>query len=272
MINQFYNFLRTVFVKQHYKIKNFSPALNRDVTIEVLLPPRFRSAKNYPLIIFNDGQDFPALNIAQTLKDLYKQDAIQEAIIVGVYCNENRLYEYGTLEANHYKGYGNRAFQYNQFITSELIPFLQSKYKIKKDKISIAGFSLGALSALDIAWHNSTVFQKVGIFSASLWWRSKPFDKEKPDADRIMIETLSRGPKRNGLQFWFQVGTNDETDDRNNNGIIDAIDDIKDAIETLLGIGYSLEDIRYTEIEGGEHNTKTWGYAMSEFLLWAIGK
>lgn len=272
MISQFYNFLRAAFVKQQYKIKNYSPSLGRDVTIEILLPPRFRATKSYPLIIFNDGQDFPALGIYKTLKEMYKQDTIQETIIVGVHCNENRLYEYGTLEGNHYAGYGNRSPQYNAFIINELTSFLTSKYSIKKDEISIVGFSLGALSALDIAWHNPNVFQKIGIFSASLWWRSKPFNPKNPDADRIMIETLARGPKRNGLQFWFEVGTNDEADDRNNNGVIDAIDDTKDTIETLLSIGYTLEDIKYIEIKGGEHNPKTWGHAMPEFLLWAIGK
>ena len=272
MIKQFYNFIKNTFTKKSYKIKNYSPALARDVTIEILLPPRFRKSKKYPLIIFNDGQDFPALSIYQTLSEMYKQDTIHESIIVGVHCNENRLYEYGTLEGTHYAGYGNRAKEYNSFIINELISFLASKYAIDKSKMSIAGFSLGALSALDIAWHNAGIFQKVGIFSASLWWRSKPFDAKNPDADRIMIETLARGPKRNGLQFWFEVGTNDETDDRNNNGVIDAIDDTKDAIETLFSVGYSLEDIRYTEIENGEHNPQTWGRAMPEFLLWAVGK
>jgi iron(III)-enterobactin esterase len=272
MIKRFWSFINQSFVKQSYRIENFSPHLGRNVLIDILLPPRFRKMKSYPIIIFNDGQDFPALNIKQTVNDLYDKKLIHECIIVGIHCNDQRLYEYGTLDAVHYKGYGNKAHQYNQFIINELMPWLSSKYKINKNKITIAGFSLGALSALDIAWHNNPLFNKVGIFSAALWWRSHVFDEKNPDANRIMIETLQKGPKRNGLQFWFEVGTKDEEDDRNNNGVIDAIDDTKDAIETLLSLGYSLEDIRYTEIEGGEHNPQTWGYAMPEFLLWAIGK
>jgi predicted alpha/beta superfamily hydrolase len=182
------------------------------------------------------------------------------------------MYEYGTLEGNHYGGYGNKAPQYNQFIVSELLPWLQYNYGVDLKRRSIAGFSLGGLSALDIAWNNASVFSKIGAFSASLWWRSRPFNEQNPDGDRIMIETLSNGKKRDGLKFWFQVGTRDEEDDRNNNGIIDAIDDTQDAINALLSIGYENTDINYEEIQDGEHNTKTWGAIMPAFLIWAIGK
>jgi iron(III)-enterobactin esterase len=272
MIKQFYTFLKRAFKPTDYFVTNFSPSLQRKVTIEILLPPRYRFFQSYPLIIFNDGQDFEALNIKRTLKNLYDQQQIQEAIIVGVHCNQDRLYEYGTMHEFHYAGYGNKSHQYAAFITKELLPWLQNNFKVKKSQTHIAGFSLGGLSALDIAWHHANIFQKVGIFSGSLWWRSKPFNQKDPDADRIMINRLQKGPKRNNLQFWFQVGTHDEQDDRNNNGVIDAIDDTKDAINILLHIGYQLDDIRYTEVAGGEHNPKTWGQAMPDFLQWVLKK
>jgi enterochelin esterase-like enzyme len=71
------------------------------------------------------------------------------------------------------------------------------------------------------------------------------------------------------LKFWFQTGTNDETDDRNKNGIIDSIDDTTDLIKLLKGKGYA--DIVYREVEGGEHNPKTWGEVLPDFLIWAFG-
>ncbi len=272
MIQQFFSFVQQSFIKRNYRFSNYSPSLNRTVTFEVFLPLRYRTFKNYPLIIFNDGQDFEAMGMKNTLRKMYQTHQIQDCIIVGVHCNENRLYEYGTMEANHYEGYGNKSIQYNQFIINELLPFLENKYKIKKEQRIIAGFSLGALSALDIAWNNAEVFSKVGVFSGALWWRSQPFDENNPDANRIMIDTISQSSKRENLQFWFQVGTKDEDSDRNHNGIIDAIDDTKDTMDTLLSIGYPPEAIYYEEIEGGEHNPYTWGQAMPLFLRWAVGQ
>ena len=44
---------------------------------------------------------------------------------------------------------------------------------------------------------------------------------------------VKQGPKRGRLKFWLEAGTKDEAADRNNNGIIDAIDDTLDLITAL---------------------------------------
>ncbi len=73
------------------------------------------------------------------------------------------------------------------------------------------------------------------------------------------------------MKFYFECGTLDETGDRNNNGIIDSIDDTKDLISTLADKGYDpLLDIFYHEIEGGKHDTTTWALAFPVFLKWAF--
>jgi enterochelin esterase-like enzyme len=250
----------------------FAQALQRDVLIEVLLPPNYKNTKQYPLIIFNDGQDFPALEMNKTLNDLYKQKLISEAIVVGVHCNDNRINEYGTAGIPDYANRGNKASEYTQFIIKELLPFLRKQYAISKDKkdISIAGFSLGGLSAFDIAWHHAEVFARVGVFSGALWWRSEAFHQDHPDGHRIVHEMVAQCEKRDGLRFWFQTGTLDETSDRNNNGIIDSIDDTLDLIACLREKQYAEQDLTYVEIEDGEHNPQTWGKAMLAFLLWAL--
>jgi hypothetical protein len=109
------------------------------------------------------------------------------------------------------------------------------------------------------------------VFSGSLWWRSRASTPEDPDGGRIMIDILEKSKYQKGMKFWFQVGTNDETEDRNNNGIIDAIDDTIDTINTLTRLGYRPhEDIKYVEVEGGEHSPVTWGQVMPDFLKWAF--
>ena len=250
----------------------FAQALQRDVWIEIILPPKYRKSAQYPLVIFNDGQDFKALGIHKTLTDLYKQKLISEAIIVGVHCNDNRINEYGTASIPDYQNRGNKAAEYTHFIINELLPFLRQQYPISEDKkdIAIAGFSLGGLSAFDIAWHHASIFSKVGVFSGALWWRSEAFHQDNPDAHRIVHDMVAQSEKREGLRFWFQTGTLDETSDRNNNGIIDAIDDTLDLIACLREKQYAEQDLTYVEIEDGEHNPQTWGKAILAFLLWAL--
>ena len=61
----------------------------------------------------------------------------------------------------------------------------------------------------------------------------------------------------------------DETKDRNQNGIIDSIEDTLDLIKELVAKGYDpAKDIYYTEMKEGRHDIATWAKAMPEFLKW----
>ena len=78
---------------------------------------------------------------------------------------------------------------------------------------------------------------------------------------------------QNTPQFWLQTGTEDEKDDRNNNGVIDSIEDTLDLIAELEKKGFRWgRDIRYVEVKGGHHNQATWSAIMPDFLIWAFGK
>lgn len=259
------------------QLENFPSAyLNRDVRVDVYLPPGHFSAPavaGYPFLIFNDGQDLEAVRLLETLEDLWRMARLPHLIAVGIHAGD-RMQEYGTAHQPDYLNRGARADDYAQFIIRELLPTLRQRYHLSSEMTdaAIAGFSLGGLSALDIAWQYPGVFTKVGIFSGSLWWRSKAFRPEAPDADRIAHELIAQGPYRVDMKFWLQTGTHDETADRNNNGIIDSIDDTLDLISELKKLGYQQgADIRYVEIEGGEHNPGTWARAMGDFLQWSFG-
>jgi iron(III)-enterobactin esterase len=250
--------------------------LERGVKVDIFLPPQYGRNKKrfYPTIYFNDGQDMLALGMYDTLNRLYFEGQLQHVIIVAIYCNENRINEYGTARQPDYKNRGNKAQAYSNFVVHELCPYMQEEYRCltESENTAYAGFSLGALSALDIAWSNPAIFNKIGVFSGSLWWREKDWSPEDPDGGRIMHDIIAQSEYQEGMKFWFEVGTNDEEGDRNNNGIIDAIDDTRDLIDELCNLGYRPhEDIKYTEVEGGQHNQGTWGAVMPEFLTWAFG-
>ena len=65
----------------------------------------------------------------------------------------------------------------------------------------------------------------------------------------------------------------DEIKDRNQNGIIDSIDDTLDIIKELEIKGYENgKDIYYLELKDGRHDVETWGKALPVFLKWGWSK
>lgn len=257
-----------------YKNLN-SKQLERKIWFDVYLPPTYKEGyQQYPVLFFNDGQDMEAVQLAKTLNDLYKKNEIQQIIIVAIHAAD-RIQEYGVEQQADYAGRGSKAWAYSRFLLAELRPFILKHYRCKTSSMdqSIAGFSLGGLSAMDIAWNHHDIFGKVGVFSGALWWRSKAFSQRNPDAHRLMHEIVAKGKKVEGMKFWFQTGTKDEDSDRNNNGVIDSIDDTLDLIKELVNLGYDRDkDIYYLEVEGGYHNQQTWGRVMPDFLKWGFSK
>lgn len=251
----------------------YSTLLDREVTVDFYLPVKITSGCR--VLFLNDGQDGELLHIAETLHKLCEKKKIKSLMIVAIHANENRLQEYGTAHHPDYLKRGSMAADYTNFIIKELRSFIENTFrtKLKAPQCSIAGFSLGGLSALDIAWNHPELFSKVGVFSGSLWWRKRDLKHGYKDSDRIMHSIIRKSKTKRKLKFWIQTGTLDETNDRNNNGVIDSIDDSLDLIKELKAKGYkNKEDICYVEVEGGEHNQFTWRKVFPEFLVWAFKK
>jgi enterochelin esterase-like enzyme len=248
-----------------------SEYLQRDVHL-TLIYPKTDSLK-LKVLIFNDGQDFESLRMKLSISTLLNENAINPFLCVGIHANGERLHEYGTASQPDYKHRGAKAKQHNDFILLELLPMLKEKYSIQYEGNVIAGLSLGGLSAMDIGWNNPAVFSKIGVFSGALWWRQKSEEDGYTDEnDRIIHNIVRYGDYKEKMAFWFEAGTNDEQSDRNNNGIIDAIDDTLDLIKELEKKGYHKDqDTIYREVVGGEHNQHTWSQVLPEFLVWAFG-
>lgn len=256
---------------QHYQL--YSDYLERDVVLDIYSPIDIDHAIHYSLLLVNDGQDLKTMSFGNILNELWEHAQIDPLIVVGIHCGPNRKMEYGTAYSPDFDGRGAKAGLYAKFIFDELIPFLRKELKMPsfKDK-SFAGFSLGALSALDIVWNQPNQFNRVAVFSGSLWWRKKAYDDGYDDEkDRLMHLQIRKADFYPWLRFYLQCGSLDETADRNKNGIIDSIDDTLDLIVELKAKGYTQEHIEYHLIEGGKHDVATWGLAFPSFLKWGWG-
>ncbi|MGZ5286555.1 MAG: alpha/beta hydrolase [Flavisolibacter sp.] len=247
--------------------------LKRYVIVDFYLPKNAPPGK-LSLLLINDGQDLDEMPFAGMMDEMLESGQVQPVLCAGIHAGKERKLEYGTASVLDYEKRGSRSADYNRFILEELVPFIHNSFSVNHFRQkAFAGFSLGGLTAMDMTWHYPDVFTTAGIFSGSLWWRSKSLEDHYNDAtDRIMHQLVRKGTHRPGLRFYFTTGSQDETADRNHNGIIDSIDDTLDLIEELEQHGYNRkEDVHYINFEDGRHDVATWGKAMPGFLLWAFG-
>lgn len=257
-------------VKSHFSIS--SKYLKRKVRVDIYRPP-ILPGKAMRLLVLNDGQDLARMGFSSKMEEYGRRFPGHPVLAVGLGA-ANRLREYGTAGKPDYQQRGDLAYAYEQFITLELLPKLEKKFTLRTEPAyrAFAGFSLGGLNAFDLVWRNPDKFGTAAVFSGALWWRSQPFREDAPDADRIIhtsVEAVSTIPE--GFRCWLMAGTDDETADRNNNGIIDAIDDSLQLLHLLEDRGMERPgNLNYLEVEGGKHEPETWGEAMPEFLDWWV--
>jgi iron(III)-enterobactin esterase len=252
-----------------------STFLKRQVIVDCYLPKNVSSPNHLSLLLINDGQDLEEMHFSSMLNQLLSANEIQPILCAGIHAGKDRKNEYGTAKILDYQGLGAKANTYNQFVLEELLPFIHVQYAIEQFKQkAFAGFSLGGLTAIDMIWNYPEIFSIAGVFSGSLWWRTKSLDDDyNDDRDRIMHQQIRNGTYHPGLRFYFTTGSLDEIADRNNNGVIDSIDDTLALIKELKEKGYdSGYEVKYINYEEGRHDVQTWGRAMPGFLLWGWGR
>ena len=251
----------------------YSRHLQRNVKLSILYTPPPSDRSLYNLLILNDGQDINALRVKNTMNSLYKSGKILPLVVIGVEAGD-RLQEFGVTDKPDYLGRGSKATFYDAFINNELFPYAKKESGVKKfQSVVIAGWSMGGLSALDIAWNHPDKFNKVGIFSGSLWWRDKASEDSSysDEKNRIMYYKLKTSRKKPDLQYWFYAGALEESSIRQKDTFVDVIHDTKDFISLLKQKNVVAPGgVVYIESATGKHNNSSWRAVFPEFLLWAF--
>lgn len=252
----------------------YSHHLENARPLHIYLPPHYHHTdQTYKLLLVNDGQDREALHLQQTLATLAARRQMAPLVVVAIPTNEERLEEYGTAVAANARGLGSKAALYALFVIEELLPFVRQNFRVSERAADTAvlGASLGGLSAFDIAWNFPDEFGMVGVMSGSFWWQAADDESSVEPGERIAHSLVRQGPKRDGQRFWFEAATQDEFEDRDQNGVIDAIQDTLELIDELEKLGYRRgKDVVYVEMRGGRHNYDTWARALPQFLTWAF--
>lgn len=283
-----------------------APAFAPDrVRIAVHLPAGYDPAglRRYPVLYLNDGQDAAAVDLQPTLARLQRARLIEPVIVVAIHMLPDRMGTYGlsdrpagqSLAAETRHGtVGARAHEYSEWVAKALVPYADAHYRTVDAPRSraVLGWSLGALNAFNLGWQYPELFGRVGAFSPSLWLSSERGDAAAVERSRLAQAMVSRGKPRPGLKLFFAVGSAEETDDRDGDGIIDAVDDTRDLIlgsnrsaaprmGGLVQLGYSVNldyasgptraDVALLLLDGGEHNQASWARMLPAFLQWAYG-
>lgn len=252
-----------------------SRVLNEVRTVDVFLPRGYRSddTTTYPVLYANDGQDMVAVDLLHTLDSLQAHGAMAPVLVVAIHATE-RMQEYGTAAIPNAQGLGARAGKYEQFLLEEMMPEIESRYRVARGAASTAvmGWSLGGLSAFDLAWQHSDRIGAVGVFSGAFWWRTDDSSPAAKQASRILHRRVRETAGHPHLRMWFETGLQDETADRDGDGVIDAIQDTEELLAELGRKGYRRGlDMVHLTVEG-KHDLPTWKRLLPEFLTWAFPK
>lgn len=141
-----------------------SKIMDNSRNIYIYLPPDYNQQQipKYPVIYLFDS--FIYLNrveVPTILDNLIKERKIEPMIAVMV-DNPTNISRKTELPLN---------FQFKDFMTKELVPFIREKYNISSDsnKNIIGGISYGGLAATFIGYHHPEIFGKILSQSGSFW-------------------------------------------------------------------------------------------------------
>lgn len=271
--------------------------------VRVYLPPDYdaKAAIGYPVLYVNDGQDAETVGLQPTLAALYADETIRPLIVVAIDMPPDRMGAYGLSDRarsrsivaeTKYGPVGALSHAYSEWLTKTLVPMIDARYRTRPtpDARAVLGWSLGALNAFNLGWQYPELFGRVGAFSPSFWLSAERGDAAAVQRTRLAQRMVETTAPRNGARFYFAVGTVEETDDRDGDGVNDALDDTRDLIDGwrigdevktkgLRQLGYSVNldhashpqrtDSALAVFDGGQHNQASWARMLPGFLRWA---
>ena len=227
----------------------------------VYLPPDYdqRSHHAYPVLYLHDGQNLfdPATSFAgKTWEVREHADAaiaageIEPLIIVGVYnTGTRRIAEY-TPERDWQRG-GGEADHYGRLLIDEIMPFIASRYRIRKDRdaTGLGGSSLGGLVSLYLGLRYAQHFGKLAVMSPSVWWNHKAI---LGTLNELAPQIWER-PK-----VWLDVG--DKEGRR-------TAQDAEQLARRLRANGWKLGDtLHFERIPEGTHDETSWAQRVRPML------
>jgi predicted alpha/beta superfamily hydrolase len=242
-------------IKRHRAFPSKILGNRRDVL--VYLPPGYRrfSRRRYPVLYLQDGQNvFDAAtsfagvewSVDETAERLIRKNLIEPTIIVAIAnTGENRIHEYaptpGVIDAKAKRKKRSRglAREYGQFLIKELKPYIDKRYRTKRDASStgLGGSSLGGLVTLTIGILFPHAFTRLIVMSPSIWWDDFAIYR--------LVDMIEEKPP---LKIWLDTGTAEP-----------GWEQARELRDRLVEREWRLyDDLQYLEVEGADHSEAAW--------------
>jgi enterochelin esterase-like enzyme len=210
----------------------------------VYAPPNYESASTiYPMLILQDGQWAAGpLQVPYIADALIKHGRMEPTVIAMIQSGnpQERLREY---TAND---------RYYAFAFLELLPFMQTQYRIDATNMGIGGVAIGAVAAAHAALRNPTVFERLIMISPPL---GKGPDHDKVERIVNQFETAKALPHR----IFHSVGRYEAAA-----RFIRPAQALSDTLSKNEKV-----DFQYVEIGSG-HGLAAFKSIMPEALAWAF--
>ncbi len=236
-----------------------SPALKTNRRLTVYTPPGYEKSKeNYPVLylLHGAGGDEEAWitlgRTAQILDNLIAQGKAKPMLVVMPNGNASQsaapgeskegFYPPVFIQPDMFSGRTEKAF-------GDIIQFIESEYRVKKDKKfrALAGLSMGGFHTIIIAANYPKTFDYMGVFSSALF--------QLKEADSELYQNIGQKlkvQKENGYAlYWKAIGKTDF--------LYQNATEFKKLLDTINF------DYTYKESEGG-HTWSNWRDYLTEFV------
>ncbi|MGE3276595.1 MAG: alpha/beta hydrolase [Vicinamibacterales bacterium] len=234
----------------------------------VYLPPGYSRTRTrrYPVLYLQDGQNLfepetafirgQHWRVGETADYLIDQGQVDPLIIVGIQnTGASRTAEYTpTLTRRHG---GGQADAYGQLLLEEIRPFIDSRYRTRRDGAStgLGGSSLGGLVALYLGLRHPQAFGRLAILSPSVWW-----DR------RVILREVRAARPLPRARIWLDMGTAERSRPQDSRK---SLDDTRLLKAGLVKAGWVEEEtLRYREYAGANHSEAAWAERVGPMLEW----
>ena len=239
-------------------------------TLRVLLPDDYETSnQDYPVLYMHDGQNLfenhtsyggHSWGIYETLNEMHQKQNIKEMIVVGIDNSELRFFEYSpwesTLDIDRFGGkkVGGMGDIYAKFIVNSVIPFIEKKYRVKKDRGNrmIAGSSMGGYISVFLGAKYPDLFGVIGVFSLASWFNETAF------LNYIKKSSLTKDQK-----FFISIGKNETSSNEIPNSNEIYVNNSRNFKKTLENKG--IKHICYIETDDTHHEL-AWRKVFPQFL------
>ncbi len=253
-------------IRVHPDFESKSLGNKRQVT--VYLPPGYDASpkRRYRVLLMHDGQNiFDGMRsfipnqewrADETATSLIEAGLIEPIIIVGVdNAGMDRGNEYLPLEIRAGGGQkiGGKADQYAAFLIDEVLPFIKKTYRVAPGKVGVCGSSFGGIISLHLGLAHPEVFDRIGVFSPSLWV-----------GGGAMTRRVAALPRAFASRFWIDMGTQEAPE---------AEAAAKGLGQAFVARGWKMgENVTVVIDKGAQHNERAWAQRFPSFLMWMYGR